>query len=67
MIFQKQIYQTLIKIQAFFIDLSNALRKHPGPGDGKAVPFDPQFGHQLHIFRKAVIMITGDITVLCAI
>ena len=65
--FKKLINQCIVKRNPFFIHFSKTIRQHPGPVNGKAISFQPQFFHMFHIFFKSVIMIAGYVSCMSLI
>ncbi|MNI88113.1 hypothetical protein D3C73_1453740 [compost metagenome] len=63
-VLQQLIDQTVIIIQALFIDRSRPLRENSGPGYREPVGAQPQLFHISDIFFIAVVAVTGSIPVV---
>ena len=51
--------EALVEIDSLIIGPTRSLRQDPRPRDAEAEVLHPQFHHQLHVIRKAVVEITG--------
>ncbi|MPM40152.1 hypothetical protein SDC9_86791 [bioreactor metagenome] len=62
-VFQTQIDQLVVEIQALLVHLIHGGRENPGPGDREAIGFQAHFRHQTDIFLHAMVMVDCNVTV----
>src|ERR1700722_13006324 len=60
---EQAVDQPVIEIQTTAVDGAVAVRLHPRPGNGKAIPLNAQCRDQVEIRLEPVVVVTGDLAV----
>ncbi|MPM67656.1 hypothetical protein SDC9_114580 [bioreactor metagenome] len=62
-VFQAQVDQLVVEIQAFLVHFIHGSWENPCPSDRETIGFQPHFRHQTDIFLHAMVMVDRNITV----
>jgi hypothetical protein len=58
--FQEAVHETIVKIQALVIHITNPLGKDTGPSDRKSVAVDAQRSQKTDVFLQVMKMVAGN-------
>ena len=53
------VYQFVVEVDAFLVDLAVPFREYAGPGDGEAVGFEAHLLHKSDVFPEPVVVVAG--------
>ena len=66
-VFFHGIEEPVVEVEAGLVDLAVGVRNDAGPGEGEAVVFDAELGHEGEVGVEAVVMVAGDVEVFAVV